>query len=51
MGGGGVAKILNRFVEVVGTFNERARFLEALGGIIVGVAILRLSRDRARRPG
>ena len=40
MGGGGVAEILNRFVKVVGTFDERARFLEALGGIIVGVAML-----------
>jgi hypothetical protein len=40
VGSGGVAEILNRFVEVVGTFSERARFLEALRGIMVGVAIL-----------
>ena len=40
MGSGGVAEILNRFVKVVETFDERARFLEALGGMVVGVAIL-----------
>jgi hypothetical protein len=40
VGSSGVAKILNCFVKVVGTFNKRARFLEALGVIIVGVAIL-----------
>jgi hypothetical protein len=40
VGGGGVAKILNRFAEVVGTFDKRACFLEALRGIMVGVAIL-----------
>ena len=40
MGGGGVAEILNRFVEVIVTFDERARFFEALGGIVVGVAIV-----------
>jgi hypothetical protein len=40
VGSSGVAEILNRFVKVVGTFNERARFLEALEGIIVGVAML-----------
>jgi hypothetical protein len=40
VGSSGVAEILDRFVKVVGTFDERARFLEALGDIVVGVMIL-----------
>jgi hypothetical protein len=40
VGSSRVTEILNRFVKVVGTFSERARFLEALGGIVVGVMIL-----------
>jgi hypothetical protein len=40
VGSGRVAEIPNRFVEVVGMFDKRARFLEALGGIVVGIAIL-----------
>jgi hypothetical protein len=38
--GSEVAEILDRFVKVVVAFDVHARFLEALGGIVVGVAIL-----------
>jgi hypothetical protein len=38
--GGGASEIRDRFVEVVGVSNARARFLVALGGIVVCVAIL-----------
>ena len=44
--GGRFGEILNRFVEVVGTIDERVRFLDGLWGIVVGVAILCLSRGR-----
>ena len=39
--GGGASEIHDRFVKVVGASNARARFLVALGGIVVGVVILR----------
>ena len=45
-GGGGAGEILNRFVEAVGASDARVRFLEDLGGIVVGVAILCLSQTR-----
>ena len=40
MGSSGVTKILNLFVKVIGMFDKHARFLEALGGIVVGIMIL-----------